>query len=197
MIVDDMAIAYTKEPDNGVPISSWKGDKEDKQLEELLPFLELLAKVEDVRMYLKKFNRGNKIDFKRAIPILKQDIDNIKNKLSFNTESRSRTSNNRLGYSESYRAISKAEYAVNKWKQMNSNNIAKPNKQLDVDLLKNYSSQRHISLIPNNHNVRQPPSIMNKAYELANKHYTTPRVTYHSESLCRGQGYGVYKIDHF
>lgn len=74
IIVDDMAVAYSKEPANGIPITPWTGDRNDRQLEELLPVLEVLAKAEDVRVLLKKVNRGGKVEFRRALEVLKGEI---------------------------------------------------------------------------------------------------------------------------
>ena len=69
-----MMAAYSKEPANGIPVTSWKGDKSDTQLLELLPVLELLTKVDDVRVYLKKICKGGLMNFKKALAILKQEI---------------------------------------------------------------------------------------------------------------------------
>ncbi len=39
--------------ENGIPIESWFDDKQDRELETLLPFLEGLLQVSDVRLRVK------------------------------------------------------------------------------------------------------------------------------------------------
>ncbi|KAG9445973.1 hypothetical protein H6P81_012101 [Aristolochia fimbriata] len=62
VIVDNSPQAFGFQVDNGIPIQSWFNDPTDRALEELLPFLESLVGVDDVRPILaKKFNLREKV----------------------------------------------------------------------------------------------------------------------------------------
>ena len=49
ILVDNAAYSFGYQVDNGIPIISWHDDKEDKELVNLIDYLQSLVKVEDVR----------------------------------------------------------------------------------------------------------------------------------------------------
>lgn len=55
IIVDNSPNAYYFHPENAVPILSWYDDPDDKCLFEMLPLLESLAGVDDVRKVIPRF----------------------------------------------------------------------------------------------------------------------------------------------
>lgn len=56
IIVDNSPFSYMFQPDNAIPITSWFDDKTDRQLYDLLPFLDTLANIDDVVSVLKRKN---------------------------------------------------------------------------------------------------------------------------------------------
>ena len=71
IIVDNSPIAYAFDADNGLPIKTWVEDPKDKELMKLLPILEFLSKVKDVRKYIDSFVYGNEILYEEAMEIIK------------------------------------------------------------------------------------------------------------------------------
>lgn len=51
-LVDNSPNSYTLNPDNGIPVSGWINDPADEGLLDLLPFLDALKQVDDVRSIL-------------------------------------------------------------------------------------------------------------------------------------------------
>ena len=71
IIVDNSPIAYTFDSDNGLPIKTWIDDPDDRELMKLVPILEFLSKVKDVRKFIDQFVYNNKILYEEALEIIK------------------------------------------------------------------------------------------------------------------------------
>ena len=69
VIVDNTALSYAFHPENALPIDTWINDKNDKQLYNLLPILKHLAKVKDVRIYLREIKKCK--DHKSILKVLR------------------------------------------------------------------------------------------------------------------------------
>ena len=70
IIVDNSPSAYSFDVESGLPISSWYEDKNDNELEIILPILEFLSQVDDVRDYISLFVENNEIKYERAFHII-------------------------------------------------------------------------------------------------------------------------------
>ena len=79
IIIDNSPSAYMFQPECALPILSWFDDMNDNCLYDLIPLLEALAQVDDVRLFIRRFVYDNQIDFPRAMDILNKK----KKKLQF------------------------------------------------------------------------------------------------------------------
>ena len=72
IIVDNSPNAYYFHNENAVPILSWYDDPDDRCLFEMIPLLEALSQVNDVRTVIPKFVRKdiNLVDFPKAAWVL-------------------------------------------------------------------------------------------------------------------------------
>lgn len=64
IIIDNSPNSYAFQTENALPIPSWYTDSSDTALYQLLPVLQKLSKVDDVRTYLPKIVSRNKVNFK-------------------------------------------------------------------------------------------------------------------------------------
>ena len=84
IIVDNSPNAYFFHPENAVPILSWYDDPDDRCLFELIPLLEALSQVDDVRPVIPKFVRKDValVDFPKAAWILNDAYRKMHNEKS-------------------------------------------------------------------------------------------------------------------
>ena len=75
MILDNTPGSYFLQPENGIPISTWIDNMEDKELDKIMNILEILSIADDVRPLIKKIVKNNNIDYMNAIEILKKDLN--------------------------------------------------------------------------------------------------------------------------
>ena len=70
VIVDNSPLSYSFNKENGIPILAWFNDKNDRELYNLLPILEFLSIVNDVRYYIKDIVINDTICFDKAIDVI-------------------------------------------------------------------------------------------------------------------------------
>ena len=80
IIVDNSPLSYSFNKENGIPILTWFSDKNDKELDYLLPILEFLSGVNDVRNYIKDIVINNMINYVNAINIIQNYVEMNKSK---------------------------------------------------------------------------------------------------------------------
>lgn len=108
IIVDNLAKSYANQPENGIPILSWYDDPNDKELDLMFPLLIMLSKMRDVRKYVKRMVKKDKIDYNIINSLFKNkpEFKEILKKISViknykkspkkdNKENRQMASNNR------------------------------------------------------------------------------------------------------
>ena len=71
IIVDNSPLSYALHPENGLPILTWFEDKTDRELYSIMPLLEFLSTVPDVRDFIPKIvGKDNKINYEKANEIM-------------------------------------------------------------------------------------------------------------------------------
>ena len=80
IIMDNNPNMYCLDKENGLPIKSFFNDRNDKELLQMAYILEKLAKVNDVRIYIKEIVEMNQVNYDKAFQIFKQkDTTTINN----------------------------------------------------------------------------------------------------------------------
>ena len=81
ILVDNYPISYSYNKSNGIPIKTWHFDKTDQELVKLIPVLQFLANVNDVRDYIPKLVENDEIDFSKINFMIKEfNNENEQNK---------------------------------------------------------------------------------------------------------------------
>jgi Dullard-like phosphatase family protein len=71
IMLDNSPEAYAWQKENGIPIISWFDDVYDSELKRLVPILERLAQVDDVREYIPKIVGKHSVNYYEALRALK------------------------------------------------------------------------------------------------------------------------------
>jgi Dullard-like phosphatase family protein len=94
IIVDNSPLSYSLHPQNGIPILTWFEDKSDRELFEIIPILEFLSGVPDVREFIPQFVTDNKIDYEKVEEIIKKYKGTINTPIEKKEEEKIKTASN-------------------------------------------------------------------------------------------------------
>jgi hypothetical protein len=101
IILDNNPISYKYNKRNGLPIKSWHYDKNDKELIKIIPLLNFLSTVDDVRKYIFSIIENDEINFNK-VNMLIQSSNKKGNFYSFNKLIRHNSNNIRLNKKINY-----------------------------------------------------------------------------------------------
>ena len=163
IIVDNTPSAYALNQYNGFPIKSWFDDKNDFELIKIIPILEFLSYVNDVRVYIKKIVSQNQIKFDFVSKVISDYHKSLKNssmiifnkKKKFKTilsKSRSTRDNilkkiNADNYNNVESIFGKLKFKKKQLSITNSNFLKKNNNFYTMNTMRNNSSKKNIILI--------------------------------------------------
>ena len=125
IIVDNSPLSYYFNPENGIPISSWFDDKNDKELYNISVILEFLSFVPDVRNFIKKFVVNNQISYNNVINLFdkyNEILSKNQNKVINFSNNNIIVNNNKLLKKNNSKNKNKILIEQNK-ENINSNNI--------------------------------------------------------------------------
>lgn len=66
IILDNLYTSYSRFPYNGITVETWTNDKHDTELRDIMPVLELLTKVDDIRKVFKKVGYQGVMNYEEA-----------------------------------------------------------------------------------------------------------------------------------
>ena len=131
IIIDNNPISYALNKHNGIPITTWIDNPNDKELLKLIPILKFLSKVKDVRPYINKMT------------------DTTKTKLNFTKVNAILKANKRIKYS-----FTQDEFTIN------NNEKKYPKENLKLNIVSN-NKMNYMSIIDNNYNTQMDKPIIN------------------------------------
>ncbi len=82
IIVDNSPTSYLLQPDNGLPIQTWLGERSDTRLYQLMPILEALSTVDDVRPVIHRVARNYEKNYDQTIARLAAEISQRKARIA-------------------------------------------------------------------------------------------------------------------
>ena len=201
ILVDNNPISYSYNICNGIPIKTWHFDKTDQELLKLVPVLQFLANVNDVREYIPKLVENDEIDFNKINYMIKElQIENEQNKFL-----RPRAKSQKKFV---IRDKGKNHSCIYSYKSMNNNNDSSNNNNMNINEIKKYEdSKMNIEELNNkkyinnyidvktdvyNINHYNNKSQYNNNYERNNNDYNNRNKYYNDKKYSTSYGYNSY-----
>ena len=72
IILDNSPNSYSLNKENGIPITTWFDDEDDRELYNIIQILDFLSEVDDVRFFIPKFVIGNEISYFASVDIMRK-----------------------------------------------------------------------------------------------------------------------------
>ena len=173
IIVDNSPVTYSLNVENGFPIKTWIDDVTDRELIKIIPILEYLSKVNDVRDYIKLMIEKNQFSYVKADKLIsKQKEENKTNTVieSYNKKENAIKSIKLNNYTQGNGSSSYMHYKVNHYQTANVNSSKSPsiNQSADVNLNKQVNTFRGGINVLNVQEISQlrKPSNLKKIYLL-------------------------------
>ena len=174
IIVDNSPVTYSLNVENGFPIKTWIDDITDRELIKIIPILEYLSKVNDVRDYIKLMIEKNQFSYAKADKLINKQKE--ENKTNTVIESYTKKENAiksiklNNNYTQGNGTSSYMHYKVNHYQPSNVNNnkSSSINQSADVNLNKQINTFRGGINVLNVQEISQlrKPSNLKKIYLL-------------------------------
>lgn len=85
IIIDNTPTAFSLNKENGIPITTWFEDDRDRELYNLIPILEFLSSVPDVREFIPKFVINDEVSYLASMDIMRKHKNNNKKYMRYKT----------------------------------------------------------------------------------------------------------------
>ena len=106
ILLDNNPISYSYNKDNGLPIITWHFDKKDRELVKIIPILEFLSTVDDIRNYLPRFVEYDMVNFSKFNLL----IDEINKEIENNNYLKKNSSKSSKRISTPYKEVQNIHY---------------------------------------------------------------------------------------
>ena len=184
IILDNNPLAYSLHQYNGFPIKSWFDDKNDDELLKIIPILEFLSYVPDVRDYIKKIVVQNKIQFDSVKQVISNYNNELKKKMiSFDCNDTLKSFN-----AEGFLHKSKST-KINILKKKNYNNYrSNKNKNEYINKKRNNNPDfTQLTSLINGQNILNTNSNFNNKMKSENNSYQNINLMSRTHSLSKGK----------
>lgn len=150
IIIDNSPLSYVCNKGNGIPIESWYENRQDRELDKLIPILEFLSEVVDVREYIPRFIINNELSYIKANYVMKKyDYEHRMNSNSVTTLGNNQRQLDKNAQSTSAPKTKKKKYCLGSHPNNNNNQNVNRNNS-NSNNIKPLKLKIHIKIFNNN-----------------------------------------------